>query len=468
MLSFAKLVVDVAQEIGADFIIKGLRSTIDFESEISQAQINLNVSGVHTLFLPSASANSAIASKYIRDIARFGGDVSSMVPARGRQAPAREVRILMSDPFDPDDARPARRRPNSARARPAPTSSTCSDASTTSWRRRRPMPLSTSVMVNRDEVLDLLDETIERLPDELRAARWLLKEREEYLAKVKREGEDILDQARTRAERMVQRTEVVKASEARARKIVDAATDDAARIKNEVEDFCDQKLASFEIVLERTLKMVGAGRQKLQVSLNTGEEPSIGPRYDDEPGRPGGVRPGPRVVATMAQPILRIGVMELRRRPGTQRDVRVVDRAARPRDHGRARARRRRARGGRHARVDRRRRHRGRRGPGALVRGVSALPRRGRPGSSTSSSARCSRCGRSTARRTRSRVTRSISSRSSATPPCSTCPSPSLCRADCAGPDPETLPVIVAGEESEEPERDPRWAALDALHLEAD
>ena len=76
------------------------------------------------------------------------------------------------------------------------------------------MPLSTSVMVNRDEVLDLLDETIERLPDELRAARWLLKEREEYLAKVKREGEDILDQARTRAERMVQRTEVVKASEA--------------------------------------------------------------------------------------------------------------------------------------------------------------------------------------------------------------------------------------------------------------
>jgi hypothetical protein len=146
----------------------------------------------------------------------------------------------------------------------------------------RPMPLSTSVMINRDEVLDLLDETIERLPDELRAARWLLKEREEYLAKVKREGEDILDQARTRAERMVQRTEVVKASEARARKIVDTATDEASRLKNEVEDFCDQKLASFEIVLERTMKMVGAGRQKLQGSLNTGETPAVGPRYDDD------------------------------------------------------------------------------------------------------------------------------------------------------------------------------------------
>lgn len=80
VVSFAKLVVDLAADVEADFIIKGLRSTIDFESEISQAQINLNVSGVHTLFLPSASANSAVASKYIRDIARFGGDVSSMVP----------------------------------------------------------------------------------------------------------------------------------------------------------------------------------------------------------------------------------------------------------------------------------------------------------------------------------------------------------------------------------------------------
>ena len=152
----------------------------------------------------------------------------------------------------------------------------------------RPMPLSTSVMVNRDEVLDLLDETIERLPEELRAARWLLKEREEYLAKVRREGEEILDQARTRAERMVQRTEIVKSSELRARKIVDAAKEEASRLKNECEDFCDHKLASFEIVLERTLKMVGAGREKLQGSLassGVGSGPD-GPEADDAPGGP--------------------------------------------------------------------------------------------------------------------------------------------------------------------------------------
>lgn len=80
VVSMAKLVVDVAKENRCDFIVKGLRATQDFENEMAQAQTNLAISGVHTLFLPSASASSYIASKFIRDIARFGGDVSSMVP----------------------------------------------------------------------------------------------------------------------------------------------------------------------------------------------------------------------------------------------------------------------------------------------------------------------------------------------------------------------------------------------------
>jgi pantetheine-phosphate adenylyltransferase len=79
VIAMSKLVVDVAKEIGADFIIKGLRAVSDFENEMAQAQTNLTISGVHTIFLPSASANSYVASKYIREIARFGGDVSAMV-----------------------------------------------------------------------------------------------------------------------------------------------------------------------------------------------------------------------------------------------------------------------------------------------------------------------------------------------------------------------------------------------------
>ncbi len=152
----------------------------------------------------------------------------------------------------------------------------------------RPMPLSASVMINRDEVVELLEEALDRMPDELRAARWLLKEREEFLAKVRREGEDILDQARARAERMVQRTEVVKAAEARARQVVEKAEDHARRMRLECEDFCDQKLASFEIVLERTQKVVAAGRAKLQgPNTNTGEVPAV----PADPGEPRVRRP---------------------------------------------------------------------------------------------------------------------------------------------------------------------------------
>ncbi len=77
---FSSLVVDLAQEVGADFIVKGLRAVSDFESELQMAQMNKGISGVDTLFIPSASDHSFLASKLIREIARFGGNVSAMVP----------------------------------------------------------------------------------------------------------------------------------------------------------------------------------------------------------------------------------------------------------------------------------------------------------------------------------------------------------------------------------------------------
>ncbi len=130
----------------------------------------------------------------------------------------------------------------------------------------RPMPFSASVAVNQAEVIDLIDEANERLPEELRTAKWLLKQREEFMARTRREAEEILDAARARADEMVTDTEVVKAAEARARSVIDAADAESRRLKLEAEDFCDQRLASFEIVLERTMKVVNAGRVKLQGS----------------------------------------------------------------------------------------------------------------------------------------------------------------------------------------------------------
>lgn len=75
------LVVDAVKEFGADFIVKGLRTVADFEIETTMAHTNRAVSGVASVFVPCDPARGFVASSYIRDIARMGGDVSSLVPA---------------------------------------------------------------------------------------------------------------------------------------------------------------------------------------------------------------------------------------------------------------------------------------------------------------------------------------------------------------------------------------------------
>lgn len=128
------------------------------------------------------------------------------------------------------------------------------------------VPLSASVMISRDEVLELLEDAVERLPQELRSARYMLREREEFLEKTQRDADEILDAARAQSERMVQRTEIVREAKGTAQRIVDKARDDARRMRHEAEDYCDQKLGAFEIVLDRTIKTVQAGREKLRVT----------------------------------------------------------------------------------------------------------------------------------------------------------------------------------------------------------
>ena len=128
----------------------------------------------------------------------------------------------------------------------------------------RPVPLSSSSMINKDEVVSVLNDISLRLPDEIRAARWLLKQREDFLARTQREGDELIDLARARAGQMVQKSEVVKAAEVRARRIVEDAQSEARRLQLETEDFCDQRLASFEAILKKTQKIVADGRSKLQ------------------------------------------------------------------------------------------------------------------------------------------------------------------------------------------------------------
>jgi pantetheine-phosphate adenylyltransferase len=80
IVSVSKLVVDVAQDVGASAIVKGLRAVSDFENELQMAQMNRQLSGIETLFIPTTSTSAFVASRLLREVARYGGDVSAFVP----------------------------------------------------------------------------------------------------------------------------------------------------------------------------------------------------------------------------------------------------------------------------------------------------------------------------------------------------------------------------------------------------
>jgi pantetheine-phosphate adenylyltransferase len=80
IVSVSTLLVNVARDVGASAIVRGLRAVSDFESEMQMAQMNHHLSGVETIFIPTSSNYSFVASKLVREVARFGGDVSAFVP----------------------------------------------------------------------------------------------------------------------------------------------------------------------------------------------------------------------------------------------------------------------------------------------------------------------------------------------------------------------------------------------------
>ena len=143
------------------------------------------------------------------------------------------------------------------------------------------MPLSSSVMVSREEVISLVQAALDSLPEELRQARWLLREREEFMAERTREAEALMDEVRAQAEHMVQRTEIVRQANSVAQRILDDANEEARTLRHQAEDFVDQKLAGMEIVLDRLTRTVQAGRARLAAPLvEPAAEDSAGPEED--------------------------------------------------------------------------------------------------------------------------------------------------------------------------------------------
>lgn len=143
------------------------------------------------------------------------------------------------------------------------------------------LPLSSTPRMNRDDILAYLDAAIERLPEDLHAARRMLRDREDHLAKTARDAQDILDTARQRAADMVEKEAVVRKSRKVARAVIDDAEEKARQRQHDADDYVDQKLAAFEVVLDRIMASVQKGRERLQVHVAS---PAMEQPLEETPG----------------------------------------------------------------------------------------------------------------------------------------------------------------------------------------
>jgi cell division septum initiation protein DivIVA len=138
----------------------------------------------------------------------------------------------------------------------------------------KPVPLTDQVRVDREEIYDLLDQMRATIPEEIKQARWIVKERQEMLAEAKREAERIVKGARDQQARLVSDEEVMKQAERGAEEIIEDARTREREIRLEAEDYADQILNTLEVNLQKFLAAVQRGRDRL-----AGREEE--PEYDE-------------------------------------------------------------------------------------------------------------------------------------------------------------------------------------------
>ena len=127
----------------------------------------------------------------------------------------------------------------------------------------RAVPLTDQVRVDREEIYDLLDQMRATIPEEIKQARWIVKERQEMLAEAKREAERIIREAREEQIRLTAEEEIVKQAERQADEIIEDARETERQIRLGAEDYADEILSTLEVNLEKFLSAVQRGRDRL-------------------------------------------------------------------------------------------------------------------------------------------------------------------------------------------------------------
>ncbi len=121
-----------------------------------------------------------------------------------------------------------------------------------------------TAMVDRESAFDLIDQMRQTIPEELKQARWIVKERQSMLDEARGESDRILRQAQEEAEKITSEEEVLKRAEQRSAEIMDDARRREREIRLGAEDYADEVLSNLEENLERLLDAVQKGRSKLQ------------------------------------------------------------------------------------------------------------------------------------------------------------------------------------------------------------
>lgn len=128
----------------------------------------------------------------------------------------------------------------------------------------RNVPLSSSKMVDPDKVFEIIDEIRAQFPDELKQARWIVKERQEMLEEAEKEANRVLEEARDRAKTLASEQEIVKMAEQQRAEILDDARNHEREIRLGAEDYADEMMANLEVNLGKLLASVQRGRDRLQ------------------------------------------------------------------------------------------------------------------------------------------------------------------------------------------------------------
>ena len=132
----------------------------------------------------------------------------------------------------------------------------------------RTVPLMRGRLIDIDKVYEIIDEIRASFPDELKQARWIVKERQEMIEEAEKEANRILEEARDRADAMASEQEVVKRANEQAGSVLDAARQQEREIRLGAEDYADEMLANLEVNLGKLLTAVQRGRDRLQGKVN--------------------------------------------------------------------------------------------------------------------------------------------------------------------------------------------------------